>query len=244
MPERRDVPPDRDIVAKRESGWEECNEAGLGAFQSGNYTAAEGHFRKAVNEAQRSDTDAILLAKSLNNLAETCRVQGKYAEAEQFYRQSVAIKERVLGEHHPDVATGLSNLAGVHYARGDLAGAAVLFKRALAILEGALGPAHPDVAKILANLAGVYHMQQRSTEAEALYRLALEIRERALGTGHPDVVRTLVNLATVCQALGKQDEAETLQKRAAAIEAGAQESRAGLNPAAFKGQRGNGREEP
>jgi tetratricopeptide (TPR) repeat protein len=204
-------------VSNRRAPWEEWNEAGLHAFRSGDYSEAEAHFRRAVEEAEKTDPGGVAVAKSLNNLAEACRTQRKYAEAEGVYRQALAIKEQALGAAHPDVATGLSNLAGLRYALGDLIGAERLFKRALAILEASLGPDHPEAAKCLSNLAGVYHMQRRSVEAEALYRCALEIREKALGLQHPDVAHTLTNLATVCQALGKQTEAEALTRRAAAI---------------------------
>lgn len=34
-------------------------------------------------------------------------MQGKYAAAELLYRSSLAIREKVLGRDHPDVATSL-----------------------------------------------------------------------------------------------------------------------------------------
>lgn len=37
--------------------------------------------------------------------------QGNYEEAEEMYRRSLAIREKVLGADHPDVAEGLNNLA-------------------------------------------------------------------------------------------------------------------------------------
>ncbi|MCH8196695.1 MAG: tetratricopeptide repeat protein [Proteobacteria bacterium] len=43
------------------------------------------------------------------------------AEAEPFYRQSVAIREKALGPEHPRVATGLDNLAGLYEAQGKYA---------------------------------------------------------------------------------------------------------------------------
>ena len=37
------------------------------------------------------------------------RDQGKYGEAEQMYRQVVAVRERVLGKEHPDTLTSMNN---------------------------------------------------------------------------------------------------------------------------------------
>ena len=40
-------------------------------------------------------------------------MQGKYAEAEPLYQRSQAIREKVLGLEHPDVAQSLNNRAGL-----------------------------------------------------------------------------------------------------------------------------------
>ncbi len=45
-----------------------------------------------------------------NNLGELYRLQGRCAEAEPLYKRALAIKEKVLGPEHPEVATSLSNL--------------------------------------------------------------------------------------------------------------------------------------
>lgn len=37
--------------------------------------------------------------------------QGRYAEAEPLYERSQAIREKILGPEHPDVATSLNNRA-------------------------------------------------------------------------------------------------------------------------------------
>jgi tetratricopeptide (TPR) repeat protein len=209
-------------VSDRRIPWEESNEAGLRAFRAGRYDEAELHFRRAVEEAEQEAPGGAPVAKALNNLAETYRVQRKYAGAEAVYRHALAIKQQVLGAEHPDVATGLGNLGGLRYALGDLAGAEKLFKRALAIIEGSLGPDHPEAAKAVSNLAGVFFMQGRAVEAEALYRCALAIREKALGPSDAAVAGTLSNLATVCRAVGKLEEAEAFLARAALIDTGTQ----------------------
>lgn len=40
-------------------------------------------------------------------------IQGKYAEAEPLYERSQAIREKVLGLEHPDVAQSLNDRAGL-----------------------------------------------------------------------------------------------------------------------------------
>ena len=51
------------------------------------------------------------LVKSLGDLAESYRLQGRYAEAESCYLKSLAINETVHGKDHPSVAAVLQELA-------------------------------------------------------------------------------------------------------------------------------------
>src|SRR5437868_3563714 len=73
--------------------------AGKEDYKKGKYTSAEVNFKAAVNDSKSySDIDARK-ANALNNLAELYRTQGRYEEAENEYKQVVAITER-LGEKH------------------------------------------------------------------------------------------------------------------------------------------------
>ena len=105
------------------------------------------------------------VATSLNNLANLYQAQGRYADAETLYKQSLAIGEKVFGPDHPDVARSLNNLAAVYHDQSRYADAEPLFKRSLAIREKALGPDHPDVAFSLNNLADLYRAQTRYADA-------------------------------------------------------------------------------
>jgi hypothetical protein len=51
-------------------------------------------------------------------LTRHCLPPGKYEEAEPLCRRALDIMERVLGEHHPSVATLLNNLARLLRAQG------------------------------------------------------------------------------------------------------------------------------
>jgi tetratricopeptide (TPR) repeat protein len=77
----------------------------------------------------------------------------------------LAIREKVLGPDHPDVAEALNNLAFSYYQQGRYADAESLNKRSLAIDEKILGPDHPDVAGALNNLAANYRAERRYSDA-------------------------------------------------------------------------------
>jgi CHAT domain-containing protein/Tfp pilus assembly protein PilF len=143
--------------------------------------------------------------------------QGKYAEAIPLAQRSLAIREKVLGPEHPDVATSLNNLALLYSDRGNYAEAEPLYQRSLTIREKALGPEHPSVATSLNNLAGLYRQMGNYAEAEPLYQRSLAIFEKVLGPEHPFVATSLNNLAALYSAMGNYAEAEPLFQRSLAI---------------------------
>ncbi|MFM7715638.1 MAG: tetratricopeptide repeat protein, partial [Microcystis sp.] len=86
-----------------------------------------------------------------NNLANLYYFQGKYAEAEPLYLQSLAINEKQLGAEHPAVATSLNNLASLYRDQGKYAEAEPLYQKAIAICSEKLGENHPDTQTVKNN---------------------------------------------------------------------------------------------
>jgi CHAT domain-containing protein/tetratricopeptide (TPR) repeat protein len=143
--------------------------------------------------------------------------EGRYAEATAAAREALALRERALGQGHPDTAELLNNLALLLEAQGDYDAAGPLYERALALLEADLGPDHPDVAVGLNNLAGLLFAQGDYDAARRLHERALAIREAALGPDDPETASSLSNLALLLEAQGDYDAARPLQERALAI---------------------------
>jgi CHAT domain-containing protein/tetratricopeptide (TPR) repeat protein len=143
--------------------------------------------------------------------------QRKYAEAEPLYRKALAIKRNVLGEDHPDTATGYNNLALNQKAQGKYAEAEPLYRKALAIRRNVLGEDHPETATSYNNLAGNLNARGKYAEAEPLFRKALAISQKRLGEDHPDTAIAYNNLALNLNAQGKYTEAEPLYRKALAI---------------------------
>jgi tetratricopeptide (TPR) repeat protein len=84
----------------------------------------------------------VILAATLNNLAELYKEEGRYADAEPLYKRVLAISEKALGPDHPDVAQSLNNLADLYHAQGRYADAEPLYKRALASTPEQKGNTH------------------------------------------------------------------------------------------------------
>ncbi|MEI9922658.1 MAG: tetratricopeptide repeat protein [Bradyrhizobium sp.] len=60
------------------------------------------------------------VAQAQNNLAALYARQGRNADAERLFKQSVATFEKTLGPDHPDLADILDNLAGLYRDQGSL----------------------------------------------------------------------------------------------------------------------------
>ena len=133
--------------------------------------------------------------------------QGQYAAAMPFAERSLAIREKVLGKEHPDVAQSLNNLARLYLEMGNYSRAEPLFQRSLAIREKVLSKEHPDVATSLNNLALLYRRQGNYSQAEPLFQRSLAILEKVLGPEHPHVAGSLNNLADLYRRQGNYSQA-------------------------------------
>ena len=157
-------------------------------------------------------------AELRNTLGEVYRELGEYEKAGAMHREALAMRRKLLGNEHPDVATSLHNMALVLDYQGKLAEAETMHREALAMRRKLLGNEHPDVATSLNNLADVVQRQGKLAEAETLHREALAMRRKLLGNEHTDVAESLNDLAVVLNSQGKLAEAETMLREALAME--------------------------
>ena len=154
--------------------WEPNYQAGIVAYQQGNYDEAVRSTKAALKAAKSFGRDDPRLANTLYNLAVLYDAQGKYAEAEPLYNRSLAIKKKDLGPEFPQAALNLDNLADLYQDQGKYHEAEQLYKRALAIDEKVLGPQHPELIVDLNDLAALYHVQGKYADAVPLNKRSLE----------------------------------------------------------------------
>jgi tetratricopeptide (TPR) repeat protein len=122
--------------------------------------------------------------------------QGRYSEAIPLVQRILAIREKSLGDGHPNVATWLNNLAEMYKEQGRYTDAELLFKRSLTIDEGALGRDHPDIAASLNNLASLYDAQGRYADALPIVQRTIAqnyaTKSVALGVLHDSQSQNLI----------------------------------------------------
>jgi tetratricopeptide (TPR) repeat protein len=140
-----------------------------------------------------------------------------YEGALPMFRRALAIREKVSGPEHPDIAANLNVLARLLQVQGDLAEARRLFKRALAICEKNLGPEDPFTAMILNNLGVLLQEQGDLQGSRPLKDRALAIREKVFGPKDPTTARSLLSVALLLRQLGDLAGSRPMFERALAI---------------------------
>ena len=108
-----------------------------------------------------------------------------------LFRQALAVRERLLGTDHLDVATSLVGLSAAMRLSGDLDEADRLGLQALAIRQERLGPRHVATAAALHNLALIRQGQKLPDEARTYFAFAAQVREKILGQAHHQTLETL-----------------------------------------------------
>jgi serine/threonine protein kinase/tetratricopeptide (TPR) repeat protein len=126
--------------------------------------------------------------------------------AEREIRAALALRQRVLGEEHPDTLGALNQLAGVLCARGQFAEGERLARR---VLQAQRRLGHDDVQKMwtMSNLAWALSRQGKATEADSLAEEALSIARRQLGDTDAQTLHLRYARAGTLQALGRLDKA-------------------------------------
>jgi tetratricopeptide (TPR) repeat protein len=148
------------------------------------------------------------LAETLNDMGTLLWQRGDTDQAENYYRESLAMNRRLLGDKHPEIANGLENVAMALSDKGDLAGAEVLYRQSLDMRRELLGANHPDVGRTLLNLASLQYDRGHTGEALTNMREVLAIYRKAYPADHPEIGRVLNVIGSWLTFAGAYPQAE------------------------------------
>ena len=188
--------------------------------EAGDLLGAEAPFREAlamrralVREGDDAGTAAVLhdLALTLYDLAE-------YDEAERHYADALAMRRRLFGDLHPDVARTLRGYSALLRRRDRFDEAEPLIREALRLDSVLVGPMHPMRGEDLYELASLLKDQGRYAEAAAVFEQGLEVDLATLGPDHPYTALTLSEIGQTRLRMGEPDVALGYYDRALAIQ--------------------------
>ena len=114
-----------------------------------------------------------------------------------MYKKCIAIRLKVQGADHPDIATNYNNLAGLYQQnvsvkRGIFLGQTGRDKPIFVVHDTALS--WRVCTAVILTFVAMVPWQGNYEEAEKLYRQAISIGEKTLGKEHPDVAVWYSNL--------------------------------------------------
>jgi tetratricopeptide (TPR) repeat protein len=175
------------------------------------------HALAATEHSQRHGVASEQTGRMLERAGQYEAARAQSTSAERLMKRALAIKERVYGAEHSEVASTLTSLGIVQQRLGELGEARATQQRALAINEEIFGPEHPEVAGTLRNLGNMQQVAGELGEARVTLQRAVAINEEIFGPEHPEVAGTLISLGVVQELLGELEEARATQQRALAI---------------------------
>ncbi|EXK81073.1 hypothetical protein FOQG_14415 [Fusarium oxysporum f. sp. raphani 54005] len=133
----------------------------------------------------------------MNNLALMLDKMGDYEEAEKMHRETLEVREKVLGKEHPSTLDSMNNLALVLGNMGEYEEAEKMHREEWKLTEKVLGKEHPSTLDSMNNLANVLDNMGKYKEAEKMYRKTLKLKEKVFGKEHLSTLNSMNNLANV-----------------------------------------------
>jgi tetratricopeptide (TPR) repeat protein len=197
------------------------------SYREFDYRAAIDYFEQALEADIKGEE--IEKATIYNNIGRAYYKSEKYDEALDYYETAQKIREKVLGEYHPDTATTYNYIGAAHRKKYEYEKALKYYKKALRIrwdvdkklseeFNKELIKKSSDTATTYDHIGLVRDGQIEYNNALRHYKKALRIRKEVLGEQHPDTANTYNNLGkTLCHQC-KYEEALESHKRALKIQ--------------------------
>jgi serine/threonine protein kinase/Tfp pilus assembly protein PilF len=172
---------------------------------------------QAVALGRRTLGPSRELGQSLNDLGVARRQKAELGPARALIAEALAMRRKILGEEHPEVAVSHSELGRTLMDLGLLGKAEAHFRSALAIRKKVLGPVDHETATSMSDLGLLLRQKGDRAGAEALLRETLAVTRKSSGLRHPDVASALSNLALTVNERGDPVAAEAMFRQALAI---------------------------
>ncbi len=155
----------------------------------------------------------LVSADRLEESAETATKQGNFFAARKAARESLDIRERILGKSHSELGDVLRILGNAEIELQSLNSAQEKLTRALDVTETAYGKSHPKTAVALDRLGWLRIYQGQFEPATTVLRRAVWILTNAQGET-AETAESLDNLGMALAYVGEFEEAMNLKLRA------------------------------
>ncbi len=199
----------------------------VGVYLALSLSRKENQSRQKAIAAEETQNKLRLEAKALS-LTDRAKRLGDTGDpdelkgASSLLREALAIRRKLLGNEHMEVASSLDNL--VEHGQLTEGESEECYREALAIRRKLLGKNHPDTVRSMENLARMLRLQNKWSEAESLYREILAMRRKNDAyykpndhVAHYNLLDSIEQVAVTLNKQGRLPEAEALSREALAL---------------------------
>jgi tetratricopeptide (TPR) repeat protein len=173
----------------------------------GSLYRARRSYLEAIAHLEQNEKGRISLAFALNGLGNTLIRTGLAAEAEPYYRRSLALIRNVHQSLRPQVAFILGNLADALLAQQKFREAEPLLQEALAIRRER-GMSRLDSLILLEKYGNLLWIRGKVKEGKGVFQEALDLARAEHGPNHPALLLRLTNLSAVLSELEEHEAAQ------------------------------------
>lgn len=169
------------------------------AAQTGGGAQGQPQTSSALQEAARLTAEVVKL-----------HAAGKYAEALPLAERALDLREKELGETHPQVGGALMNLASVERNLGKTDDARRHYQRAASVFEKG---GEATARSLIGAVEGLARMEPDIFRASELHKRTLALKEKTYGPDSPEAAPNIFQLGHFSDLLRKYDEAERYFQR-------------------------------
>ena len=183
-----------------------------------NYTEIVICYEKLINILGRNKSGKTFhLSSVLNNIALTYLKLADFKKALQSQIRVIEIREEILDENHPSLATAYNNIALTFNELKQYNVALTYNQKAIDIREKILDSKHLQLAVSYDNIALTYYHLGKYEKALEFHLMALEILNVKSSEALPDIAICYCNIALTLKSLGQYQKALEFQLKSIEI---------------------------
>jgi tetratricopeptide (TPR) repeat protein len=160
-----------------------------------------------------SAAQGVPLARDLVRLGELYRKQGRERQAQGCFEESVALRQRLLGEQHPDTRAVRSALAALLLQGGKPHEARFLYESLVDDCARLVGADHPETLAARSGLAATLSQLGEFERALALHQEVTGVCEQLFGPGHMATLNSMAGQAETLTRQGERSRARMVYER-------------------------------
>jgi tetratricopeptide (TPR) repeat protein len=165
-----------------------------------------------VRDAIGGDDNPAMI-RILRSLGRTVALQNRHAEAERWFQRVLALQQKVLGNHHPDIFETRIDIAASHFLQGDRDAAITMIRTIADEQAEVLGADDPRTLTTRQKLALLLSQHDGPNQAIEEYEKLVPLVRATLDPEHPTRTAVIDWYGKSLEQVGRHDAFEVLLRK-------------------------------